>query len=101
MSTPTPILLAGLRCVTADYRGRIASIEIQSLADVRALADWCSMPMTHAATRRRVLDAVVEWAEWRERQLAHERQEQRDREAGCVALLLDAAQRVGEASRGA
>lgn len=56
-------------------QGRIKRIDIQSTADVRALAQWCAMPMAHAGTRRIVL------------------------EAGCVALLLDAAQRIGEVER--
>ncbi|MFE8033801.1 hypothetical protein [Thiohalocapsa marina] len=32
-------------------------------------------------------------------ELKRREREQRDRERGCVALLMDAAQRVGEASR--
>lgn len=97
--TPTPLHLAGLSCVRLDRRGGVAHIEVGTLEDARALLAWCSMPMTHAGTRRRALDAVLYWIEGRDADLARREREQRDREAGCVALLLDAAQRVGEVER--
>jgi hypothetical protein len=101
VSTPThtPDLLAVIPCVRLGRQNRIISISIRSPADVRALAQWCSMPMTHAGTRRTVLEAVCDWIEAREADLARREREQSDRERGCVALLLDAAQRVGEAER--
>lgn len=93
-----PHSLAALHCVTLGRQNRIKRVDIKSLDDVRALAAWCSMPMTHAGTRRALLDAVVAWMDAREVDLARREREQADRERGCVALLLDAAQRVGEAA---
>jgi hypothetical protein len=95
----TPVALASLPCVRMGRHGRVLSITIRSTADVRALAQWCSMPMTHAGTRRTVLAAVCDWIERRECDLAMREREQADRERGCVALLLDAAQRIGEVER--
>lgn len=98
--TPTPLHLAGLSCVRLDRRGGVTHIEVGTLDDVRALLAWCSMPMTHAGTRRRALDAVLFWIEGRDADLARRELEQTDREAGCVALLKEAAVLVGQAARG-
>lgn len=83
MSTPTPT------CVVRYGRGW--RYQVRSLDDVRALLLWSatleSQPRRLAAVR-----ACLWW-------LADRDAEMRDREAGCVALLREAAQRIGEANR--
>lgn len=67
----------------------------RSLADVRQLLAWIAgrgAPVPHI--RRQVAEAII-------RYLVEREAEMRDREEGCVALLLDAAQRVGEVRRAA
>ncbi len=101
MSAPTltPCSLQTVACVSMGRNGKIKRIDIQSTADVSALLAWCSMPMTHAGTRRHVLDAVLGWITDWESDMLRKQQEQADRERGCVALLMDAAQRIGEVER--
>ena len=78
--------LIPLPCAAVDQRvERVASIE-----EARAVLLRVAREPLPAARREHLIGLVICWiGEWQ--------REVEDRERGCVRLLLDAAQRVGEA----
>ena len=83
MSTPTP------SCVTRYGRGW--RYQVRSLDDVRALLLW-SARLDSEPRRLAAVKACLWW-------LSDRDAEMRDREAGCVALLREAAVLVGQQTR--